>query len=370
MKTTHCPQWERTKQRFSAWWAHEKLDSPLMHMVAAGKPAQTLLDVQPFETLAERYLDAARIAENYHNYCRTHWFLEDAFPNLSVDLGPGSMALYLGSKPQFAEATVWFDEIITDWDSFGGFTYDPENRWWKKHQEMITTAKAVANGEFLINIPDIIENLDIVSALRGPQNLCFDLMDIPETVVAAGKQIDELYFRYYDAMYELVKGADGSSSFTAFMVWGPGRTAKVQCDFCALISPEQFRAYIQPSLKMQCDRLDNSIYHLDGPDAIKHVPALMEIDTLDALQWTCGAGQPDGGSERWYPIYDQVRAAGKNLWVHLYDGGPAEWTDSCKRLMKRYGSDCFYFIFPEFADRATAEEAAQFVRDAAKVAGR
>ena len=49
------------------------------------------------------------------------------------------------------------------------------------------------------------------------------------------------------------------------------------------------------------ERLDHSLYHLDGPDAIKHVPALMELEKLDALQWTCGAGQPDGACPRWYP---------------------------------------------------------------------
>ena len=105
-------------------------------------------------------------------------------------------------------------------------------------------------------------------------------------------------------------------------------------------------------------RLDNTIYHLDGPDAIKHIPALMEIAELNGLQWTCGAGQPDGGAMRWYPIYDQVRAAGKSLWVYFDDGGPKDWVESAIRLMKRYGPDCFYFIFPDFKDRPEAEEAA------------
>ena len=57
-----------------------------------------------------------------------------------------------------------------------------------------------------------------------------------------------------------------------------------------------------PSLQQQCQKLDYTLYHLDGPDAIKHLDALMEIEELDALQWTPGAGKPDGGDELWYPI--------------------------------------------------------------------
>ena len=218
----------------------------------------------------------------------------------------------------------------------------------------------------MVNIPDIVENFDILSALRGPQNLCFDLMESPEIIGKLINQLDDLYFRYYDVMYEIVKDSDDSSSYTGFMVWGPGRTAKVQCDFCALISPEHFREYAQPSLRKQCQQLDNSIYHLDGPGAIRHVPAIMEIAELKALQWTCGDGQPDGGCERWYPIYDQVREAGKNLWVYLCDGDSSNWVESSRRLVRRYGPDCFYFIFPDFEDKKTAEEASSAIREVCK----
>ena len=409
------------KERFTAWWNREPIGYPLMSIAAAGKPAgsgrqqaapegcaasvsadaspgvaSVPADVSPgaagiasgaagvpsgtvdiasgaaanpagrssgFEA---QYTDAAKITRDYREYCETHWFLEDAFPAANLNLGPGSMALYLGSEPIFAEDTLWYKECIEDWDTYGSIEYDPDNRWWRLHYDMIKTAKALAGDDFLVTIPDIIENLDILSALRGPQNLCFDLIDRPDTVKAAVGRIDDLYFNYYDAMYDIVKESDGSSAYTAFRIWGPGRTAKIQCDFCAMMSPDHFREFVLPSLKRQCGRLDNSIYHLDGPDAIKHVPALMEIERLNGLQWTCGAGQPDGACERWYPIYDQVREAGKALWIAFGDGGPKDWVDGGIRLIKRYGPDCFYFIFPDFDDRRQAEEAAQAIREASK----
>ena len=113
-----------------------------------------------------------------------------------------------------------------------------------------------------------------------------------------------------------------------------------------MISPEQFRRFVVPSLTKQTRMLDHSIYHLDGPDAVRHVPALMEIDSLDALQWTCGAGQPDGANPKWYGIYDQVAAAKKGMWVQIADGDFDQWLRSADRFVERYGTRSVYFLFP------------------------
>ena len=64
--------------------------------------------------------------------------------------------------------------------------------------------------------------------------------------------------------------------------------------------------------------MDYTLYHLDGVGAIRHLPALLEIDEIDAIQWTPGVGQPQGGSPQWYDLYRQILDAGKSVeanWV-------------------------------------------------------
>lgn len=344
--------WQETKERFAAWWEVDKLDRPLMRVVARrDQPLEELEPVDESKQPAELYLDVESAIKRFRNYCRSHAFLADAFPAMDLNLGAGSMALYLGSEPTFHWDTVWFEECIEDYDQWGPLHYDPDNHWWKKHRYLIARGQELAGKDFLINIPDIVEGLDILSAMRGPQNLCLDLIDNPDQVSKYVEQLDDLYFSFYDPMYELVKDATGGSSFTAFDIWGPGKTAKVQCDFAALISPEHFREWAQPSLRQQCQKLGYSLYHLDGPDAIRHLDALMEIEELNALQWTAGAGQPDGGHERWYPIYDRVKDAGKSLWVEIHDGGLDDWVTTADRLVKRYGVDGLYLLFPDMEAR-------------------
>jgi 5-methyltetrahydrofolate--homocysteine methyltransferase len=339
--------WVETKHRFKCWWNSDKMDRPLLYVVAKlDEPVEALETVIPAANPQAHHLDVIRIASELRNKCKTHIYLAEAFPYMDINIGPGSMATYLGSEPNFTMDTVWYTECINDLSNFGDLKFNPDNYWWKHHLELLTKARELAANDFPVAIPDIIENIDIFSAMRGPQNTCYDLIDDPELVKSHIDRIDELYFKYYDPMYDTVKLEDGSSCYTFFNIWGPGKTAKVQCDFSALMSPSQFREFILPSLNRQCRQLDCSLYHLDGPDAIRHLDALMEIDDLNALQWTPGAGKPDGASEQWYPIYEKVRKAGKSLWISFTDGALDDWIKGAGKIVKTFGGQGMYFQFP------------------------
>lgn len=351
----HKENWDEAKERFCAWWRREKMDRPLLKIVARrdGNVGE-LKSIRPVQHHEDIYLDIERKVDIMENYCKTHVFLAESFPSLDINIGPGSMAIYLGSEPVFSADTVWFKECIESWEEWGELKYDPENYWWKKHVENAKIAVELAGDNFLVDIPDIVENVDILAAMRGAQRFCYDLIDSPELMKSYIEQIDDLYFRYYDEFYNIVKEDDGSCSYTAFSIWGPGKTGKIQCDFSALMSPGQFEEFVIPSLRKQCRELDFSLYHLDGPDAVKHLDALLKIDELDAIQWTPGAGNPDGANEKWYPIYDKVKNAGKGLWVQIYDGDVDTWIESSGRFVERYGCDGVYLLFP-IMDHADAE---------------
>lgn len=340
---------EKLVERFEDWWRRDNHGLPLMRVVARKDAAPNVVHPERPATEMLRYTDFDYLIAKKRFYNETHEFLGDSFSSLGADLGPGSLALYLGAEPRFTPATVWYEPCIDDPETYPPLAFDPDNRWWKLHMDLIRRLREAAGDEFRIDIPDLIENIDIYAAMRGPQDALFDLMDYPERVHEYLKQIDATYFKYYDALSEIVSDQDGVTSYTTFAILGKGRIAKIQCDFSAMLSPDHFREFVLPALRMQTEKLDHTLYHLDGPDAIRHVPAIMELERLDALQWTCGAAQPDGACPRWYGIYDQVTAAGKGLWIQLYDGGVDDWIRSAESLMERYGKKRFYFFFPDMS---------------------
>jgi hypothetical protein len=193
--------------------------------------------------------------------------------------------------------------------------FDDNNQYWQFSQRIAREAMSRLEGRALVAFPDLIENLDTLSALRGDIPLLYDLIERPGWVMDRLAEINAAYLQVFEVLYQRIKAADGSHVFTAFNLWGPGRTAKVQCDLSANLSPRMFRQFVVPPLTAQCAWLDYSMYHLDGTNALQHLDSLLETEPLRAIEWTPQAGRPGGGSAEWYTLYRRIKAAGKSVQV-------------------------------------------------------
>lgn len=362
---------EAAKEKFRNYWAHKNTGRPLMCVIARRPEVEQYSDGTPVEggyldqicqgkyynmpeelkwkDMDDKYQDPQRIVDRYRYFCQTHAFLGESFPNLNIDFGPGSLASYLGSEIGFKEDTVWFNKCLDSWDGVPKLTFDPENKWFKKHLQLAKDCQALAGDDFYVDMPDLMENIDVLASLRGAQDILFDLLDEPEMIGERIQEVTDIYYEYYDRFYDVIKDEEGGNAYTVFQIWGPGRTVKLQCDFSAMMSPEDFRKYIQPSLRSQSKNVDHVLYHLDGPAAIKHMDALMEIEGIDALQWTSGDAGPDGTLPDWDVIYDKAIAAGKSIWVKVYSGEFEDWIRNVDRIVNKYGSHSLFLLFPEMS---------------------
>jgi hypothetical protein len=233
-----------------------------------------------------------------------------------VDLGPGSLALFIGSEPGFDRHTVWYHSCIEDVDepeSLPPLEFDPENHWWQVTRDLVRTQQELAGKRYMVGCPDLIENVDTLASLRGTERLMFDMMDRPEWVLETLYEINQVWFEAYDRVYDIIALEDGSSSFAAFAIWGPGKTAKVQCDASAMFGPDMFGRFVAPPLREQCEWLDHSIFHLDGHECIPHLDHLLEIEALGAVEWTPDPNVPSGGNPEWYEMYRRIKDAGKSV---------------------------------------------------------
>ena len=362
---------EAAKEKFRNYWAHKNTGRPLMCVIARRPKVEQYSDGTPVEggyldqicqgkyynmpeelkwkDMEDKYQNPQRIVDRYRYFCQTHAFLGESFPNLNIDFGPGSLASYLGSEIGFKEDTVWFNKCLDGWDGVPKLTFDPENKWFKKHLQLAKDCQALAGDDFYVDMPDLMENIDVLASLRGAQDILFDLLDEPEMIGERIQEVTDIYYEYYDRFYDVIKDEEGGNAYTVFQIWGPGRTVKLQCDFSAMMSPEDFRKYIQPSLRSQSENVDHVLYHLDGPAAIKHMDALMEIEGIDALQWTSGDAGPDGTLPDWDVIYDKAIAAGKSIWVKVYSGEFEDWIRNVDRIVNKYGSHSLFLLFPEMS---------------------
>ncbi len=311
--------WDQTRSRFINWWNHDGLLVGMWGAPDIGRAVhETVAAPTCPPTLEERYCNAAfRAAENHHRLSRSIFPL-DVLPSATTDLGPGSLSLFLGSRPDFAEDTVWFNpciEGVAEPEKLPPLRFDPAHPWWRITEDILRRCVERSQGRYLVGCPDLIENFDVLSSLRGAQTLLMDMVERPEWVGEKIGEINQVWFAVYERIYDIIKLADGSSTFGAFYIWGPGKTAKLQCDASAMFSPKMYRRLVVPALTAQCEWLDHSLYHLDGTQAVPQLDALLEIVPLDAIEYTPQAGIETGGHKRWHDMYRRILAAGKSVQV-------------------------------------------------------
>jgi hypothetical protein len=311
--------WEETREHYCRWWRRDGLVvvPSVPASVAAMNPSRDPLaaDPGPPRDAETRHADPAHVTAASHHWLATGTLALDALPIGRMDLGPGSLALYLGSEPGFSDDTVWFHPLRDQSLLERPLRLDPANRWWRRQLALADAALARSAGRYPIGFPDIIENLDVLASLRDTQALMMDLVERPEWVKGKIAEINLAFFEVFDALRTRIGLPDGSNCFWAFHLWGPGRTAKVQCDALAMISPAMFDEFVKPALAEQCDWLDCAMFHLDGTQAIPHLPSLLSIPGLDAIEYTPQAGLEGGGHGRWWPLYRQILAAGKSVQI-------------------------------------------------------
>lgn len=313
--------WYEARERLADWWRGEDVDRPAIAIFSPKSDGTKIVskNIDVPKTFTERRTNIEyRILKSEIDMMNTS-FIGEAFPMLDTEIGPGDLALFLGSKPIFQEETnvVWYRSIITDSNLSEPLRFDPKNEWWIFFKEFIFKAVKRSKGKYFVGMPDLIEGLDTLAQLRGHEKLIIDLFKRPRWVHERLTEITNLYFIYYDKLYKMISDEIGGNAFSVYKIWGPGRTSKVQCDFSALISPKMFKEFVEPYLREQCSHLDFILYHLDGPEALKHLDLILRIQEINAIQWVPGAGEESPESSKWIPLYKKILGAEKSLWLNI-----------------------------------------------------
>ena len=315
MELAWKPDWKETERHFRQWWCQEGLVLGSAG-VPAPKPHETAPAPGPAPSVEAGYADAETRALRNHYRLAHQAFPADAFPISDTDIGPGSLALTMGSEPGFSPETVWFNPVM-DQDphpeSRPPLCFDPDSRWWRVHEETLRACARLAGSRYTVGCPDLVENVDVLASLRGTQQLLIDMIERPSWVEEKDFEINAAFAEAYQRVHDIIRLGDGSAVFGAFRLWGPGKTAKVQCDAAALISAPMFERFVVPALAAQCAWLDYAMFHLDGAHCLHHLDALLAIDELDAIEWTPNPKVLSGGDPAWYDLYRRILAAGKSV---------------------------------------------------------
>ena len=348
---------EETKQHYINWWNHRGIVLNMWeHFQEGVKPHADIPVPPPYKDLNQRWFDPEWRAQYLDWYVAHSSLKADMLPVANTQLGPGSLAAILGGVFEGGEDTIWIHpRPVVDGNAVDEITFNPQHPNYLLHKELLKACKRKAQGHYYVGMPDLMEGLDVLAALKGTDKVLLDTVMQPEVLEHQMQQINDIYFQVFDELYDIIREGD-EMAFCYFSSWAPGKMSKLQSDISTMISIDDYCRFVQPFIREQCQKIDYTLYHLDGVGAMHHLDALLEIEELNAIQWTPGVGEPQGGSPKWYDLYKKILSHGKSImacWVTL---------DELRPLLDNIGGDGVHLEM-DFHNEREVEQALRIVEE-------
>lgn len=315
MPIEHIKDWEMRIARQDAFWSREIIDRPCVSAyVRAPNPDYPPPPAKTWPTERDRWMDAEYVAESSLHQVMNTLCLGDALPTAWPNLGPDVFPAFFGCELEYGTDTSWSVPIMQDWSQADRVAFSQENPYWRKIEEMTDALLEIGRGRFYTGITDIHTGGDAVAAFRDPINLNTDLLDCPEQVKDMIARVTGAYKQVHDHYYNKL-----SSNGQAITTWTPITSSRrwyvPSNDFSCMVSKGMFDEFFLPGIVEECRHLEASIYHLDGPGALRHLDSLLQIPELNAIQWVYGAG--NGRASDWIDVYKRCQDAGKGVEIWL-----------------------------------------------------
>jgi len=308
------PDWQMRLARQDAFWDRTVLDRPPVHIVIPKSEAAHPWPEPRHATLRDRWLDSSYQAERALAGVMNCDYLGDALPQAYPNLGPEVFSAFFGCELEYGEDTAWSTPILHDWSHVDQIRFSGESFYWQKLLEMTDALLERGRGRFYTGLTDFHPGADAIAALRDPLQLNYDMVDSLDKVKALLAYITDIYLEVYDFFYRKLTEAGQAISTWAGIV-STRMWLVPSNDFSCMISPQQFNEVFLESVAAECRHYEASLYHLDGPAALKHLDSLLAIPQLSAIQWVYGAG--NGRASDWTHVYQKVQRAGKGVQVHV-----------------------------------------------------
>lgn len=298
---------------YEKFWERTNTDRCILNM---SYPKEGFVPYRAPASLEEQWLDEEYIYNAYKHKTANTGYLAEGIPFLFTNLGPGCLAACIGSKYGLAQRTIWFDQdpMIKEWESAPEIKFDEQSEMW---QHIVRLQKKFATDpDVNFTITDIGGILDVVASLRSTESLLYDLYDYPDEVKECTEKVKAEWFKVYDMQLKTVSKTgqpiNNWMNIPSSKPWYP-----LQCDFSYMISPAQFEEFVLPHITEQANYMERSIYHLDGVGEIRHLDMLLDIPTLNGIEWVAGAGETPLWDERWFDMYRKIQDKKKNIVLRL-----------------------------------------------------
>lgn len=307
------PDYDASAARYEAFWARDGSERPPVCVTFPKEGYKApALDQPVYSSQKQRWTDVKTRAAQDAAYVMSREYFADSLPVAWPNLGPEVLTAFCGCGYGFTADTAWSVPCVKS-ASDPAPRVDFDNYYFKLLEEYTDELLKYGRGNFIVGLSDFHPGGDHLAALLDPENLAVALIEEPEGVLAMMEAATSDYFRVYRHFADRLIAEDMPlTSWTPLI--SDGYYYIPSCDFSCMVSNEMFRRFFLPAISAECKFMRHTIYHLDGPNALRHLDSLLEIEELDALQWVPGAGRNDLAES--ISIWKRAQSRGKGVQIN------------------------------------------------------
>jgi hypothetical protein len=302
----------RILERHEAFWNRQIVDRVCISVTA---PASRCV-VMPKAGSDEEYLaDPTFVVRREEARIQNTYYAGDALPTANAE---GNL-LYpaWGGKGRFESGTVWADPSMHDWREWSNYCFDPDNIWIRRFLDTNRALAEASNERWWVATQGFFGATDALALVRGYEEFLMDLAEEDATAAlriaqrAAIRGHKEIITRAWDDVQAWQRGTATNPG-----IWAPGRINYWSADFSCMIGPADFEKWLAPEFEEMINLCEYSLYHLDGPDAVRHLPRLGQFEKLKGIQYTVGP-QVQKDVQHWLGVAKQIQSLGKATWLRI-----------------------------------------------------
>ena len=232
--------WEQAKKRLTAFWNGEIVDRCCVGVIAPRKTSKVpsfpelqhgawlggleRFDDNDHESIRKWWTDPEENYKRMMLWMENTYFGGEAAPVTYINWGAMAQAAFYGSEPIFSKTTVWYPEVIKDWDDWKWEFDETNNVYWKQTLDITRYFMEQNGGRYFVGTAELGASADLLSLMRGACPLCIDFYERPEKIKEAVSVLGNDRVRLHKKLYDMTLPANDNGGVMAWMnLWAPGR---------------------------------------------------------------------------------------------------------------------------------------------------
>ena len=351
--------WDEAYQRVMAWWNGGSLGRPV---IFSGVPKENPKTVAPVSVLTSEEFKERDLSEEFHlgmerSFLEGFYFPAESVPYVRVNYASllGLLGAMAGAPINYTAdtGTAWIGEV-PDIYSRPLPKFSPDCPPYKFIIHMIHRHAETFGYDVILGANPMLDPLTTLSMMRGPGNLCVDLIERPLAVKEWISALGDLFMAAVQG-YRSARAMHGRREDINWCgAWAPGDMDALQCDFSTMLSPEMFREFVLPELEREAEFMDYAIWHLDGTTEFRHLDAICSVPKIRVIQWI-DEKRLVRSPENFIDVWKRIRSTGRSL---LFS---SVTVDQAMELTRQLGPDGLAFTFVDITTMKDFDDAVNLI---------